>query len=314
MLTVLTWLWKQKGSRVDYTAMHVNIWAAMVSRHLTIPHRLACVTDYPEGIDPRVEIIPEPKDFEGVTIPSWGSGRPNCFRRISLFRRDAAALFGDRFVSMDLDCVVGASLDPLFSRSEDIVLYSSPRGGQALRPYNGSMVMMSAGARPEVFEDFTVEGATEAGRKYIGSDQSWISHRLGRGEATWSEEDGVAWNQSPPHVLRRVKFYPGPVKPWDDFARGDEWVRKNYRAESKDRALILGYSKNVWDDAEQAIQEPYQGVIASPEAAEHWPGPIDAVGGSDEECVNIASMLGFERWTICGQTELLTSTPYRIAS
>lgn len=314
MITVLTWLWKQEGSRVDYTAMHVNIWAAMVRRNLTMPHRIACVTDMPEGIDPRVHIILEPDDFRDVRIPTWGNGRPNCFRRISMFRPDANEIFGERFVSMDLDCVIGDCLDPLFDRPEDIVLYKSPRGGQAQRPYNGSMLMMTAGARPEVFEDFTLEGATFAGRRYIGSDQSWISHKLGRGEATWSEDDGVAWNQSPPSESWRVMFYPGSIKPWDEFARGKKWVRRHYRGEDKPRALILGYGETVWSDAERAILEPYQGVIASPEAAAHWPGKVDAIGGCDAECVNIAMMLGFQDWTVCGQTEPLTSMPDRMAS
>jgi hypothetical protein len=51
-----------------------------------------------------------------------------------MFRSDAADIFGDRFVSMDLDCVVGRSLDPLFDRPDDLVLF---KGTSIDRPYNG---------------------------------------------------------------------------------------------------------------------------------------------------------------------------------
>src|SRR5690606_34220265 len=86
MLTVLTWLWRQPGGRTGYTASHVNIWAAMVRRHLAMPHRLACVTDMPEGIMTEVEIIDPPGDFEAVRIPTWGAHMPQCLCRLALFR------------------------------------------------------------------------------------------------------------------------------------------------------------------------------------------------------------------------------------
>src|SRR5690242_3543774 len=68
MITVLTWLWHQQRGP-SYSAAHVNIWADMVRRNLSMPHRIACVTDHPEGIDPSVEIIAPPRDFEDVRIP-----------------------------------------------------------------------------------------------------------------------------------------------------------------------------------------------------------------------------------------------------
>jgi hypothetical protein len=49
--------------------------------------------------------------------------------------QDAADIFGERFVCMDLDCVIGGPLDPLFDRPEDLVLF---KGTAPDRPYNGS--------------------------------------------------------------------------------------------------------------------------------------------------------------------------------
>lgn len=236
MITVLCWLWRQPLSRTGYTAHHVNIWADMVRRNLSMPHRLACVTDIPEGIDPSIEIIAPPGDFVGIQTPTWCNGKPNCFRRLAMFRRDAGKIFGGRFVSMDIDCVIGGPLDPLFDRKEDLVLFN---GTAAKRPYNGSMMLMTAGARPHVFETFNAQEAAEAGIRFRGSDQSWLAYTLGWGEATWGESDGATFY--PQFDIKsdkpepRVLFFPGKIKPWD-LAPVFPFVKKHYRQEMKEAA------------------------------------------------------------------------------
>jgi hypothetical protein len=225
MLTVLSWLWSQPGGRVSYTAQHVNIWADMVRRYLSLPHRIACVTDLPDGIDPAIKIIDPPQDFLGLAIPSWPPERPQCFRRLALFRPDAAAIFGERFVSMDLDCVIGDTLDPLFETDADFKINASQRMPQVA--YNGAMLLMTAGVRPQVYERFNIDEMTAAGVKLIGSDQAWISHVLGAGEATWGAADGVTWYGSG-LPRQRILFFPGLPKPWDRIG-GDYFVARNYR-------------------------------------------------------------------------------------
>jgi hypothetical protein len=216
MLTVLSWLWSQSSGRTTYTAQHVNAWASMVRRNLSLPHRIACVTDMPAGIDPGIKIIALPTDFSGVRLPTWGADRPQCLRRLSMFRRDAAEIFGGRFVSMDLDCIVTGSLDPLFDRPEEIVLYAAPPGSTEGRRFNGSMLMMSAGVRPQVFDDFDAKAAAHASARLFGSDQAWISATLGADEATWSEADGVYWvGRWESAAQCRVVFFQGEAKPWD---------------------------------------------------------------------------------------------------
>lgn len=235
MITILTWLWKQPNGRTAYTADHVNIWASMVSRNLAMPHELACVTNMPRGIDPKVRIITPPGEFEDVTTPRWANGRPSCFRRLAMFRRDAAAMFGKRFVCMDLDVVIGGPLDPLFDRSDDLVIF---KGTAPNRPYNGSMILMTAGCRPQVYEKFTQDGAIEAGQLYTGSDQAWLAHILGYGEATWSEADGVHWHGSRPmrtETEPRVLFFPGTLKPWS-LVHINKFVRANYRVTNEREA------------------------------------------------------------------------------
>jgi hypothetical protein len=185
----------------------------MVSRNLSMPHRLACVTTETD-LPANVERIVPPGKFEKVA-PKWGPTRPNCFRRLAMFGPDAAQVFGERFVCMDLDVAIGAPLDPLFDRPEDLVLLN---GTAHDRPYNGSLMLITAGCRPQVYDKFNQRAANVSGERFVGSDQAWLAHCLGPNEATWGEADGVyffrpSWrNKTKP----RVMFFPGPpkLKPW----------------------------------------------------------------------------------------------------
>lgn len=306
-LRIFTWYWRQPGGRTDYREHHVNIWASQVRRHLTLPHRLACVTAHPEGIDPSIEIITPPGDFEDVELPTWGidRGLPQCLRRIALFRPDAADIFGERFVSMDMDCVIAESLDPLFDHDDDFRMY---QGTTAKRPYNGSMIQMTAGCRSRVYTEFTPEKAVEAGQKYLGSDQAWISYVLGPGERVWNEQDGVVWYGSSRNAnapTRRLMFFPGAPKPWTVVRhRLDPWIAENYRGDRGGRCLVLGYGASVWADAEAALATGgFDAVIASPEAARYWPGEVLETVFSDADAAPVARMHGFDDVVFCGRTE-----------
>lgn len=300
-LRVMTWLWRQPGGRTAYQPWHVNVWAAMVRRHLTMPHTLAVVTDVP-GDYGDIDVIAPPRDFEDVRIPTWGERMPQCLRRLAMFRPDAADVFGAaRFVSMDLDCVISGALDPLFDRQEDAVFY---RGTAAARPYNGSMTMLRAGCRAQVYAEFTPERAVVAGREYLGSDQAWVSHVLGSGEAVWSARDGVhAWNSRHNVGEPRVTFFLQPEKPWEFVGMGDAFVARHYRGQRNGRCLMLGYEPSVWADLARALPGgPFAAVIASPEAAEHWPGTPLAVARDDDHAERIARMHGFTDVVWCGHS------------
>ena len=228
MLNIYTWKWKQPGGRTTYTAQHVNAWARMMTRHLTIPHRLICITDEPKDI--QCETIPLPEWSPEVDNPHWPArkGVPQCYRRLGMYRRDAAVTYGDRFVSMDLDCIVTANIDHLFDHYDDFRMF---RGTSGKRPYNGSMMQMTAGSRPQVFEKFTPELAVKASSLYIGSDQAWIAFALGWLEKTWGVEHGVLpmGKKRGIHELPKnhcLLFTPDKIKPWDVKS---EIVREFYR-------------------------------------------------------------------------------------
>lgn len=306
-LKVLTWLWAQPSSRIRYEPAHVRVWAAMVRRHLQLEHTLAVVTDVP-GDYGGLEIIPPPGDLEAVRIPTWGAERPQCFRRLAMFRRDAAEVFGcDRLVCMDLDVAISGSLDAVVDIPDDFRI-TAGSGGR--RRYNGSMLSLRLGARPQVFEEFTPQRAAEAGWKHIGSDQSWLAHIL-PDETTWNADDGICfWHQ---HLNRnrpdiKAVFFAGGQKPWDLALAGDPFCASHYRGARDGRCLILGYAPSVWAEA-RAANGVFDMVIASPEAAEHRRSPgwlwrdVDVVANTDGQALALAAMHGFKPESIvfCGR-------------
>lgn len=235
--TVVTWKWApQPGYRSKYGPETVNVLAAMVRRHYGRPHKFVCVTDDTAGIDPRVECLPDWKDFVELQSPH-GPRNPACYRRLRSFHPDIAASFGRRFVSMDLDCVVTGDLVPLWDRPEDFVMYgdTSPRSY-----YNGSLLLLTAGSRAKVWTEFDPKTspklATRAG--LWGSDQGWISYCLGKREARWTKADGVhsyrseiAPNNGQLPAGARLAIFHGSVDPWGHRAQLLPWVQEHYRGD-----------------------------------------------------------------------------------
>ena len=169
-----------------YTSIHVNRLHRAVSENLTIPHEFICITDDPRGIDCR-------------TIPLWDhySHLGGCYNRLYVFSEDMRELIGERFICIDLDCVILGSLNDIFSREEDFVIMRYVMNARKKRQkYNGSLFIMNAGARHGVWErlsnpdDFEHFRHYKVGR-YVGSDQAWINYVLGDEEALFSETDGV---------------------------------------------------------------------------------------------------------------------------
>lgn len=296
-LKVMTWLWRQTGGRGVFGPQHVNIWADMIRRHCTLDIQLACITDLADGIDPTIEIIEPPQFHQGLQTTKWRGGRPSCYRRISLWAPDAADWIGaERFVSMDLDVVISRNIDRIWSRSEDVVLNSPSSLGRRWI-YNGSMLMMTAGARPHVYEEFTPQAADVASRQFVGSDQAWLAHTLGPGEAVWSKADGVyRWGREVEKVP--MLFFPGAINPWQ--ALGNEWVSEHYRAEGPAEVLILADSWHVWEDYAEVKGREFDKVIAMPRACTKFSGYVHEVAESMAHAHLLAKMYGCAEPVVCG--------------
>lgn len=235
MLSFVTWKWKPAGTyRSTFGPETVNTLRRMVARHYGGPHRFILVTDDPAGVDPGIEIVPLWKEFS--TLPSpHGRGQPSCYRRLKMFSAEAAHWFGPRFVSMDLDCVITGDLSPIVDRPEEFCIWGDTN---PTTPYNGSLVLMSAGARRQVYDDFDPARSPLIAKRlgYFGSDQAWIGARLGPGEAKWTAAEGVYSfrNQILPIGGRlpdnaRIVIFHGRVDPWSGEAQKLDWVREHYR-------------------------------------------------------------------------------------
>jgi hypothetical protein len=234
MISIVCWKWPpRKGYRSTFGPDTVNTLRQMVARHYTQPHRFICVTNEPAGIDADVEILPDFGDFAGLLSPH-GERNPSCYRRLRMFHPDAARWFGDRFLSIDLDVVITGDLAPLLERSEDFVIWGDTNPTTL---YNGSLVLLSAGARPQVWQKFDPRRSPQAAKAAgcFGSDQGWISHCLGPGEAKFTRIDGVYSYRNDlknkPHVLpgnARIVVFHGQVDPWAPTAQALPWVRKHY--------------------------------------------------------------------------------------
>lgn len=212
MITVVAWKWGER-----YTAAHVNALAAMVRSHYDRPHRFVCVTDDPVGLGDGIEDVPYVNLFPQLQSPH-GPHMPSCYARLIAWAPEARELFGERMVLIDLDVVLLRTVAPLWDRPEDVVLYRDPyRPEQA----NGSMVLLRAGARPDVLADFDPARSPQLAkaRGFRGSDQAWLSYKL-PDAPRWDTFDGVysykahVRGKGLPADARMVVFH-GDPKPWN---------------------------------------------------------------------------------------------------
>lgn len=223
MLRVVLWLWHGAGGAWGrYGIEHANRCARMVRANLSLPHELVCITDIAEDgaayFDAGIRLVQIWNDL---------ADRGRCWRRLKAFAPEMTDIIGERWAWIDLDCVILGDLAPLFERPEDLVLWRS----QSTRaPYNGSMVLHTAGTMPEIWERYSPHVAVN----YPGSDQAWFAHCLGANMPVWTDRDGVlAYNRygrrcrhGPPDGAR-VMFFPGSVKSNSHICRKmTPWVQE----------------------------------------------------------------------------------------
>ncbi|HUS98486.1 MAG TPA: hypothetical protein VMX97_17305 [Hyphomicrobiaceae bacterium] len=233
MLTVVSFKWFDPGfahnSLFIYTADYVNRWASMVSRHLSLPHELVCCTDDPEGIDPRVRIVPLPD-----AMKAWPLGQ---MQKLFVFHPEAGEIFGQRILLMDLDCVILRSIDPLVDRAEPFVAWEPRiyhlRGGDYSR-YNTSFVLMDAGSRSQVWTQFDPHHAraelTAAGLP-SADEQSWVTHVLGKEEPVWPWDGEIRSLKATPRPQdARIVFFNGPRSPGMPAVQAEyPWISGHWR-------------------------------------------------------------------------------------
>lgn len=188
MITVACFLWRdphgKNNSIYIYGPGHVAMLKRMVERHLTLPHRFVCVTDFHPDQLGGIETVPLDK---ATHVPGTR------YAKLMMYKPSAAEVIGERILALDLDTVITGSLDAIAGRSEDLVLWRNPNFGVPRRArYNTSMVLLKAGSRTEFWSEFDPASTPAMLRRdWGGTDQAWISHRATPDEAHWTAADGV---------------------------------------------------------------------------------------------------------------------------
>lgn len=173
-LFVTTWVWGSKYPRV-----YVERLAAGVARHLKQEHNF---------------IVCRPGEEDAALTEVKG-----CFARLRTFDPDwqYARGFkpGDRIVCLDLDMVVTGPLDALFDRPEPFVILQGVNSSNP-NPFNGSVWMVRAGYRPDVWTDFSLEAASKVPFDAFPDDQAWFHHKM-PDAAAYGPATGVLAFQKP---------------------------------------------------------------------------------------------------------------------
>lgn len=233
MITVVTWLWEE-GFR-DYNAAHVNVLARMVCRNIAVPCRFVCVADRGDGLESHVNWFPTPpaaqeigrlRNPEGVRFPS-------CYRRLWMFSPEAAAL-GERLLLIDMDLVVLRELSHLFTFRAPFVGWRPLATWGAHRRYGGGIYLLTPGSRAHVWEDFHGQSSIQEARAagFRGSDQAWLSYKLGDKEEVWPDAVGIYSirdmqnGRAPLPADACLVQFNGPQKPWNSPL---PWVADHWR-------------------------------------------------------------------------------------
>lgn len=167
-LHVVCYRW---GTR--YVSRDVNILAASVARHLSVPHTVHCVTDDPAGL--REGIVAHPLPDEGID---------GIWRKLGTFRRNFLGLEGQYVVSFDLDVVIVGSLDFLAERPEvDFYIGRNWARAATSSRASGSVYRLKVGSHAHVWDTFIADPAAAVDRfhgvtRLIG-EQNWLQHTVG---------------------------------------------------------------------------------------------------------------------------------------
>jgi len=242
MIEFVTFKWKgPEGYRSSFGPEQVHVLRDMIRRNYSGDHRLTCITDDGSGIDPDVRVV-DLSEFDERGLGKYpsphGGMNPSCYRRLRLWSDDAKALIGDRICSIDLDVVITGDISPIVDRKEDFVLWGDYVNRRT--HYNGSMQLIRAGCRPDVYSEFNPVKSPRLTRQagFHGSDQAWLSLKFGASAPKWTIRDGVGsfrvhchkyLGRALPNGLK-VVFFHGQHDPWDEHIQNQySWVREHWR-------------------------------------------------------------------------------------
>ena len=166
--TVLCMKWGTK-----YGPEYVNRLYGMVSRHLTLPFQMVCLTDDAQGIRAEVRCLPIPPLDLPPGIPERG------WTKLVTFSGDLHGLTGTALF-LDVDVVITGSLDDFFELPGEFLIIHDYK-----RPWritgNSSVYRFELGAHADLLAYF--RDHVEAVRARYRNEQAYLSdflHRQGK--------------------------------------------------------------------------------------------------------------------------------------
>lgn len=235
--SIVCFLWHTENDR-EYTAKHVNYFADMVSKNMSLPYRFICVTDDTEGFSDKVELFKLPESaswIKDVKTPEK-QHLPSSYRRLWLFSEEAKCL-GDRILQLDIDVLIVKDLAPLFTISDDFVGWR-PMSEARLKikavdgahRIGGGTWLLRTGTNTHIWDDFSPEITTKIKKiGWRGSDQAWLSYNFAKTCAVFPDEMGIyhsqdgakEWDKLPENA--RLVHFNGKIKPWHVEAKNRKW-------------------------------------------------------------------------------------------
>lgn len=232
MLHINTWLWG-RAYGPDYVAKL----QCGLKRHLDVPYRFIVNTDHVEGAPETVDhpiggpaelYEIEPADHHLLSIPG-------CFARLRTFDLDwqhrHGVPRGDRIVTLDLDLIITGDLGAIFDRPEPFGILQGVNHHAG--KFNGSIWWTTAGYRPDVWSDFSLDAAARAPHASFPDDQAWLEAKLPHAAAVGPVDGCYAfmkpgWETGtvlPPAA--KIVAFPGRRDP-SQFG-GLSWVKEHWK-------------------------------------------------------------------------------------
>ncbi len=182
MLTVVTYCWGQR-----YPLLYVRRLVAAVKRNLKKEHQFICFSDHKMHAVDGVRMF-RLRDQEAALTKFKG-----CFARLALFdpaiQREIGAT--GRILCLDLDLIVTGPLDDILDKRGPFTIVQGINTTNPC-PYNGSMWMLNAGYRPDIWSDFSIEAASKIPRHAFPDDQGWFWAKIAEDHAgVFSPNGGV---------------------------------------------------------------------------------------------------------------------------
>jgi len=227
-----------------YGPEYVNILAAMVRRHLTLPHRFVCFTDDTTGIHPFIETRPIPE------IPLGSAAIWSGWRKLASLSPqlglEGSVLF------LDLDLVIMDNIDCFFTYEPGkfCIIENWTQMGQGIG--NSSIYRYEANAHHDVFEDFARNH--EQIYKDVTNEQMYLTWQVAKNHEVkyWPETWARSFKRHslPNRLLRRfitpkppkdckILVFHGPPKPIDaangnwpqkgKYLRAAPWILKHWK-------------------------------------------------------------------------------------